>query len=356
MATGETPGSEDPQPRPEAEEDWAARRQHPRIAAPAVAVSGDWSIVRDISVGGMSLDQRTPFQPGERHTLVLTDMMLDESKSLQAEVVWCRDGRVGFRWVELDEDQKRWLHQHSDEWQADQELAEEWKSLTTEPGGESLPTVVGRTLKASVPSRAAAPPVYGPSAAFTPPAPRETAKEAGPAKTPQETPRPHPAALPGLSGSPEWLTRAADLLPAALATVTTGMFLGLVCYRIADAGRPAAAAVPAASPASPRPFLGHWSCAREGELLFSETFHPDGTWHRRPATLPDLPEHGHWREKGGVLTTTYLRWDPRTDRERLYRHRHWWSVDGDRGTLIFAVLRPDGSVKEEIEARPAAEQ
>src|SRR5438270_13605653 len=99
------------------EDGWATRREHSRIAAPAVAVSGDWAIVRDISLGGISLDQRAPFGNGERHTLILTDMMLDDSKALVAEVVWCRNGRVGFRWVDLDEDQRRWLGKHSEGWE-----------------------------------------------------------------------------------------------------------------------------------------------------------------------------------------------------------------------------------------------
>src|SRR5947207_9074179 len=96
-----------------AEDGWTHRREHTRIAAPAVAVSGDWAIVRDISMGGISLDQRAPFQTGEFHTLILTDMMLDDSKALTAEVVWCRNGRVGFRWVNVDEEQRRWLGNHS---------------------------------------------------------------------------------------------------------------------------------------------------------------------------------------------------------------------------------------------------
>src|SRR5262249_20074908 len=159
-----------------------------------------------------SLDQRAPFRTGERHTLILTDMMLDDSKAMVAEVVWCREGRVGFRWVDVDEEQRRWLGNHSEGWEADLAIAAEFKSLTTTTLAEALPQPAAprpvrrvRLSDREDGGHAGPAPIYGPSPRFN-----------GKPRRPDD---PGPGVADESVSAPprDWRTRAVELMPAVLA-------------------------------------------------------------------------------------------------------------------------------------------
>ena len=95
----------------------AERREHLRIPAPPVLVEGQWIGVYDIGVGGICLAQATPVERGARFDLTVTDGLVYNAQRLQAEVMWYSRGRVGLRWVDLTDDQRRWLEERSREWE-----------------------------------------------------------------------------------------------------------------------------------------------------------------------------------------------------------------------------------------------
>lgn len=109
-ASGGAPVDSASAPAVQAQPAPATERAHRRLAVPSLVVQSPGTI-RDISLGGISLD-RVPFcKTGERCRLRVTDIFQDETCELEAEVVWCRHGRIGLRWVGLTSGQEQWLRQ-----------------------------------------------------------------------------------------------------------------------------------------------------------------------------------------------------------------------------------------------------
>ena len=94
------------------------RREHPRVPNPGLEVNGIWADVHDVSLGGICLQVDAPLEPYRQCDMVLTDPGARSSRDFRAEVVWSRKGRAGFRWVELSEEQKQWLGERLEGWQA----------------------------------------------------------------------------------------------------------------------------------------------------------------------------------------------------------------------------------------------
>jgi hypothetical protein len=86
-------------------------RAHQRVAAPSIVFASESATIRDLSLGGISLDQESPRAVGERARIGLVDIFQNETCELEAEVVWCRHGRLGLRWVGLSQSQHDWLRQ-----------------------------------------------------------------------------------------------------------------------------------------------------------------------------------------------------------------------------------------------------
>lgn len=87
----------------------ADRRRFARFAGPPAVVSGDWSRVYDISLGGICLEGDEPVRPGDMVDLIITDKDCFHTATIPAEVVWKRGSRVGLRWVVTDDFQRHWL-------------------------------------------------------------------------------------------------------------------------------------------------------------------------------------------------------------------------------------------------------
>lgn len=104
-----------PLPQARNEEDYENRREHPRIPEPPLHVSG-LGLVRDVSMGGMSVFLEGPCRCGEKYEVILTDATVFHTKSLMAEVVWAAGRTAGLKWVDLSDDQKRWLAARFHEW------------------------------------------------------------------------------------------------------------------------------------------------------------------------------------------------------------------------------------------------
>lgn len=308
------------------------RRAHPRIDAPAVAVEGDWCTVRDISVGGVSVDQAAPLASGDRYTLILNDLILDEMIELTGEVVWSRDGQAGLRWIGLTGDQEAWLEKRSQEWKEDSLLAQLAQVLTTNA------PIQDETAAAEAPLAAPAAEAASASHAW----PEEPAAAASHAP-PTGIAAPEAARRPWAAAPPAWSGQAGYWTPWALAVVTVTLFLGLVIDRLAH--RPQAL-IPAAAAAEaePPPFTGAWVCRKGDAVQFTEIYNPDGTWYREIPSGSTL--NGHWLEKDGLITVNYIGWDYRTRKQSLATRYRWWSPGADGGAPVLTFLRPDGSLDE----------
>src|SRR5437016_3126665 len=92
------------------------RREYPRIVEPPLHVS-ELGLVRDVSLGGLSVFVECRVRQGDTIEVVLTDATSYYTKSMMAEVVWAAGRLAGLRWVDLTEDQKRWLAARFTEWQ-----------------------------------------------------------------------------------------------------------------------------------------------------------------------------------------------------------------------------------------------
>jgi hypothetical protein len=97
------------------QEDYENRRAHPRIAEPPLYVAGLGS-VRDVSLGGMAVKLEAACRAGEQYEVILTDADFYYTKSLRAEVVWAVGRMAGLKWVDLTDDQVRWLHSRFHDW------------------------------------------------------------------------------------------------------------------------------------------------------------------------------------------------------------------------------------------------
>ena len=98
------------------EEDYSDRREYPRLLKPPAEVSGGWSRVCDVSLGGICLEGNSDLEQGDQCSLIITDGLLFYTQTLDAEVMWRRGKRVGLRWVGLDERQRAWLHSRYHAW------------------------------------------------------------------------------------------------------------------------------------------------------------------------------------------------------------------------------------------------
>ncbi len=97
----------------------ADRRATERLQeAPPVFVLGLRATVHDVSRAGICLSMAELPEQGSRVRLTLLDAQDDSSLQVDAEVVWCADGRAGFRWVDLTPEQDRWLLRHFQRWLA----------------------------------------------------------------------------------------------------------------------------------------------------------------------------------------------------------------------------------------------
>ena len=96
----------------------AERRGEPRIPSQRLRMGGPWAAVLDLSLSGAGLIVETPLQPGARCELVLVEGLLKTRQQIRAEVVWCRGGRAGLRWIDLTDDQRRWLRDCFAAWPA----------------------------------------------------------------------------------------------------------------------------------------------------------------------------------------------------------------------------------------------
>ena len=99
--------------------EWAGaeRRRLSRIFAPPLVISGVTADVRDISLDGLCLLTDEPLGPGAEYQLLLTDGLTHVTTELRARVLWSSAGTVGLQWVDLSEDEERWLRQRFAEWQ-----------------------------------------------------------------------------------------------------------------------------------------------------------------------------------------------------------------------------------------------
>lgn len=91
-------------------------RRYPRVERPPLILSGMPAVVHDVSEGGICLHTRESPPSGQRVDLLLTDAQLYHAQELRAEVMWCRPGQVGLRWVDLTRPQQEWLCGRVTEW------------------------------------------------------------------------------------------------------------------------------------------------------------------------------------------------------------------------------------------------
>ena len=94
----------------------AERRRHTRIERPPLVIDGLRAIVVDVSHKGIGLILDAPVTPGQRFNLCLTDVLAEESRSVEAEVTWCSGVRAGLRWVGLAPEREVWIHGRFNEW------------------------------------------------------------------------------------------------------------------------------------------------------------------------------------------------------------------------------------------------
>lgn len=318
-----------------AELEAAQRRVHPRIAAPAVVISGDWCSVQDISLGGICLHQKAPLEAGEIYTLVLTDLMLGDSVALEAEVVWYRSGRMGLRWVGLEESHKKWLGKHSDDWHEESLLAAEAKNLAELVNSDSILT----DFAPSRPPFWEAPDLEEAEDPFQP-QPDDVDLRPDPddlSYLPLQTAAPASRSGAGWSG---WALRQ---LPRATGVLLLGLVVGVGLHRLAPPAPPLLSGPVASQPERP-PFSGTWEFLKQGRTAFRETYAPDGAWRRELLWPAAPPQTGRWSEKDGTLTVISLARAAGTRGPALVRTERWWAVDEEGETLTLARLREDGTV------------
>jgi hypothetical protein len=97
-------------------EEGANRREHLRVEHPPLGVSGPRATVQNISLGGICLVLDTVAQRGDRFDLHLTDALSPAAQAMQGEVVWCKRGRAGLRWINQSPMQFLWLCERLNFW------------------------------------------------------------------------------------------------------------------------------------------------------------------------------------------------------------------------------------------------
>ncbi len=97
------------------------RRLHHRHVDPPVWVSGPSVVVKDVGLGGISLECEHTARPGDRYELILTDAVFHYTESLEAEVTWCTPDALGLRWIDLTTRQWDWLVTRLDHWIANRQ-------------------------------------------------------------------------------------------------------------------------------------------------------------------------------------------------------------------------------------------
>lgn len=92
------------------------RRQYERIQNPPLEVAFVAARVQDISLGGicLTLDPEEAIQ--DRYELFLTGGLYYFSEEITAELVWQKGNRVGLRWANMDEEQRRRLQGYFEQW------------------------------------------------------------------------------------------------------------------------------------------------------------------------------------------------------------------------------------------------
>lgn len=106
------------------------RRWEPRISNPPLRIGGLPAVVSDVSLGGVCLVLSSPLALGERVGLALTDNIGPSTRQFRAEVLWQRGAQSGFRWLDLELEERRWLEGCIERWEAPgAELREERPTL-----------------------------------------------------------------------------------------------------------------------------------------------------------------------------------------------------------------------------------
>lgn len=92
------------------------RRQYERVHHPPLSVAFVSARVQDISLGGICLvlDPQEAIQ--DRYELFLTGGLYYFSEEITAELVWQKGNRVGLRWANMDEEQRRRLQGYFEQW------------------------------------------------------------------------------------------------------------------------------------------------------------------------------------------------------------------------------------------------
>lgn len=100
------------------------KRRFPRIPEPPLHMNGIWGTVLDVSLGGCCIAASEKLRPGARYELIALDTFQYSNHDLRAEVIWCAEGRVGLRWVDLSPEQEEWLRSRIDVWLGEPQLVQ----------------------------------------------------------------------------------------------------------------------------------------------------------------------------------------------------------------------------------------
>ena len=92
------------------------RRQFERILDPPLAVAFVSARVQDISLGGICLVLDPDEAIQDRYELFLTGGLYYFAEEISAELVWQKGNRVGLRWANMDEEQRRRLQGYFEQW------------------------------------------------------------------------------------------------------------------------------------------------------------------------------------------------------------------------------------------------
>lgn len=319
----------------------ASRRRHSRIPVPPISVSGEWSAVKDIAVGGISLAHPDPLQPGTRFRLLITDAFRGDATELDAEVVWCKGGWVGLCWADPDAAAQEWLEEHCREWQEESVLAQLAQCLAETDLPTSSADFTRRIMRQAGQETPAPEPVRPEPPADGPPMTLLIRKASS--EVPSES-----AALEAPSGD-AWWRGAMRAFPWALAAALAGLCLGIAAPRFPERSERPAADFPQATAATPAAYLGAWAFYRNREIVFTETLERDGTWTRQGPGSPAGAQRGRWSECNGMITMTAT--GPDGSGASLPAGRRWWAHSADGLLVTMTAVDAGGSLLGEA-ARP----
>ena len=92
------------------------RRHSERFPNPPLAVAFVPARVQDISLGGICLTLDPEEEIQDRYELFLTGGLYYFAEEITAELVWKKGNRVGLRWTNMDEEQRRRLQGYFELW------------------------------------------------------------------------------------------------------------------------------------------------------------------------------------------------------------------------------------------------